>query len=45
LPPFLQLNSKITYEHDRQYHKGYLGQHDGVYCFLFKSHVNKRKED
>ena len=45
LPPFLQLNSKITYEHDRQYHKGYLGQHDGVYCFSFKSHVNKRKED
>jgi hypothetical protein len=45
LPPFLQLNSKITYEHDGQYHKGYLGQHDGVYRFSFKSHVNKRKED
>ena len=37
--------AKIKYEHDGQYHKGYLGQHDGVYCFLFKSHVNKCKED
>ena len=45
LPPFLQLNSKITYEHDGQYHKGYLGQHNGVYRFSFKSHVNKCKED
>ena len=45
LPPFLQLNSKITYEHEGQYHKGYLGQHDGVCRFLFKSHVKKRKED
>jgi hypothetical protein len=45
LPPFLCLNSKITYEHDGQYHKGYLGKQDGVYCFVFKSHVNKRKED
>jgi hypothetical protein len=45
LPPFLQLNSKITYEHDGQYHKGYLSQVDGVYCISFKSHVNKRKED
>jgi hypothetical protein len=45
LPPFLQLNSKITYEHDGQFHKGYLGQKDGVYRFSFKSHVNKRKED
>ena len=25
LPPFLQLNSKITYKHDGQFHKGYLG--------------------
>ena len=45
LPPFLQLNSKITYEHEGQYHKGYFAQHDGVYRFSFKSHVNKRKED
>ena len=45
LPPFLQLNSKITYEHEGQFHKGYLGQKDGVYRFSSKSHVNKRKED
>ncbi len=30
-PPFLQLNSKITYEHDGQFHKGYLGLWNGVY--------------
>ena len=45
LPPFLRLNSKITYEHDGQYHKGYLGKVDGVYRFVFKSHANKRKEE
>jgi hypothetical protein len=45
LPPFLQLNSKITHEHDGQFQKGYLGLRNGVYQFIFKSHVNKRKED
>jgi hypothetical protein len=45
LPPFLQLNSRITYEHDEQYHKGWLSQRDGVYRFSFKSHVNKQKEE
>jgi hypothetical protein len=45
LPPFLQLNSKITFDHDGQYHKGYLGQRDGVYWFSFKSHINKQKEE
>ena len=40
LPPFLRLNSKITYEHDGQYHKGYLHKTDGVYHFSFKSHAN-----
>jgi hypothetical protein len=44
LPPFLQLNSRIMYKHEGQYHKGWLAQHTGVYCFLFKSHINKRKE-
>jgi hypothetical protein len=44
LPPFLRLNSKITFELEGQYHKGFLGQRDRVYCFIFKSHVNKRKE-
>jgi hypothetical protein len=45
LPPFLWLNSKITYEHDGQYHKGFLGKSNGVYRFVFKSHANKRKEE
>jgi hypothetical protein len=45
LPPFLQLNSKITFEHEDHYHKGFLRQCNGIYCFVFKSHVNKRKED
>jgi hypothetical protein len=45
LPPFLHLNSCITYEQDGQYHKGFLGQRDGIYHFVFKSHVNKRRED
>ncbi len=45
LPPFLWLNSKITYKHDGQYHKRFLGQRDGVYRFIFKSHANKRKEE
>ena len=46
LPPFLQLDSKITYEKDGTYHKGYLSQTpDGVYKFVYKSHVNKKRED
>jgi hypothetical protein len=45
LPPFLRLNYNITFEHEGQYHKGYLGFRDGVYRFVYKSHVNKRKED
>ncbi len=46
LPPFLHLNSKITYEHDGQYHKGYLSKsQDGVYHFSYKLHVNKKFED
>ncbi len=44
LPPFLCLNSEITYEHEGQYHKGYLGKCDGCFRFVFKSHVNKQKE-
>jgi len=45
LPPFLRQNSIITYKHNGQYHKGYLGLQDGMYWFVFKSHVNKRKGD
>ncbi len=43
LPPFLRLNSKITFEHEGQYHKGYLSKTpDGPYCFSHKSHINKK---
>jgi hypothetical protein len=45
LPLFLQLNSRITYEHEGQYHKGWFGQRDSVYRFSFKSHINKWKEE
>ncbi len=45
LPPFLRLSSCITFEHEGQYHKGYLSQLDGVYHFSYKSHVNKCWED
>jgi hypothetical protein len=34
LPPFLQLNSKIVYEHDGHSHKGFLGIRNGVYVYL-----------
>ncbi len=46
LPPLLHLNSKITYKHNGQYHKGYLSKsQDGTYRFSYKSHVNKKVED
>ena len=45
LPPFLWLNSKITYEHDGQYQKGFLAKTDNINHFIFKSHANKHKEE
>jgi hypothetical protein len=45
LPSFLHLNAKITFEHEGQYHKDFLGQRDGSFRFVYKLHVNKRKED
>jgi hypothetical protein len=46
LPPFLKVDSKITFEKDGQYHKGYLSQlPDGTYRFSYKSHINKKQED
>jgi hypothetical protein len=46
LPPFLHLNSKITYNHKGLYHKGYLTQSDnGTYYFSYKSHMNKKHPD
>jgi hypothetical protein len=45
LPPFLRLNSKITFKHEGQYHKGFLGQRNGCFRFVYKLHINKQKED
>jgi hypothetical protein len=46
LPPFLHINSKITFEHEGQYHKGFLTQApNGVYCFSYESHINKKHPD
>jgi hypothetical protein len=46
LPPFLQVGSRITYEHDGEYHKGFLARNtDGTYRFSFKTHVKKKSED
>ncbi len=43
LPPFLRLNSKITFKHKGQFHKGYLTKSpEGTYCFSYKLHVNKK---
>jgi hypothetical protein len=40
------LNSKITFKHDRQFHKGYLTKSpEGTYCFSYKSHINKKHPD
>jgi hypothetical protein len=47
-PPFLKPNSKITFEHDGHYHKGYLSKSfDGSHRFSFsyKFYINKKKED
>jgi hypothetical protein len=46
LPPFLSVNSWITYEHDGAYHKGFLTRKTcGMYWFSFKTHVKKESED
>ncbi len=43
LPPFLRLNSKITFEPEGQFQKGYLTKSpEGTFCFSYKSHVNKK---
>ena len=44
-PAFLQVRNKITYNHDGQFYKGYLGRKDGVYRFLFKRHPNVKQEE
>jgi hypothetical protein len=46
LPPFLHFGSKITYEHNGQYHEGFLSQSkEGVYRFSYKSHINNKSKD
>ncbi len=45
LPLSLLLNSKNHLWTHGAIHKGYLGKRDGCFCFVFKSHVNKQKED
>ncbi len=46
LPPFLQVGNRITYEHDGEYHKGFLTRNtSGTYCFSFKTHVKKKSDD
>jgi hypothetical protein len=46
LPPFLSINSRVTYEHEGTYHKGFLSHKPcGMYRFSFKTHVKKKTED
>ena len=45
LHPFLQINQKITYDHQGQYWKGYLGKSEGRYRFGYKRHPNSKKEE
>ncbi len=46
LPLFLQIGSCITYEHDGEYHKGFLVHNTGgTYRFSFKTHFKKKSED
>ncbi len=46
LPPFLSVNSRITYEHEGAYHKGFLTRKPcGMYRFSFKTHAKKKSKD
>jgi hypothetical protein len=46
LPPFLSINSWITYKHNGTYHKGFLSRKPcGMYPFSFKTHGKKKSED
>jgi hypothetical protein len=46
LSPFLSISSRITYKHDRTYHKGFLSRKPcGTFCFSFKTHVKKKSKD
>ena len=46
LPPFLQVGSRITFEHNGEYHKGFLMRNtSGTYRFSFKTHFKKKSKD
>ncbi|KAL7516728.1 hypothetical protein ACHAWF_000077, partial [Thalassiosira exigua] len=45
LPAFLRHHSRISYEHDGKYHKGFLCKTGNDYRFSCRSHVNKKRED
>jgi hypothetical protein len=46
LPPYVSVKSRITYEHEGAYHKGFLTRKPcGVYHFSFNTHVKKKSED
>lgn len=45
LPPFLQVGKKITFDHEGQFCKGYLGCKDGVRRFSCKRHPNSKHEE
>ena len=45
LPDFLQLKKKITYEHDRQYYQGHIGQHEGICQCVYKRHSNCKDKE
>jgi hypothetical protein len=46
LPPFFQIGSRITFEHDGEYHKGFIVPNtSGTYHFSFKTHFKKKSED
>ena len=42
LPPHYQVGQKVTYEHEGQYYKGYMGRRNGVYRFEFRRHPNSK---
>ena len=45
LPPFLKESSKVTYDYEGQYVKGYIKKVNGVYRFSQKSHPDKKTEN
>ena len=45
-PLSFQIGSRITFEHDGEYHKGFLVRNtSGTYRFSFKTHFKKQSED